>query len=186
MPVVHPPVERTVYVRADAVPVRQQLDAYSALWSPKRAVEATVALCTAGSWTAIRLPEAVHPWQLHNLAHWMLDTPSLTGIGDEVVAVAASSEQRPGYRLVKDPEIPDAMCGWDERGNGITVAVPGNDIVAPEDVPVPRAFTLPGGFADWDDHVVRFEDPGSAMNPQNAPTFRSRRALRTRGSGSWT
>lgn len=178
----HPPVERTIYVRADADVVREQLAAYSGLWSPKRAEEHDLELGVAGAWTSIRLPDAVHPWQLHNLAFWMLDCPGLSGIGDEVIAESGPSTTHAGYRLVRDPELPDCLCGWDGRGGGWTVVVPLNEVVTPEEVPVPRALNVPSGFRSLGPVAVRLEDPGDDMNPTNSPTIDTRRAVRRRGS----
>ncbi len=173
-PIVHAPVERTVLVRATGPAVAAHLDDYSSLFSPKHATEHTVAVASAGDWTAIRLPDAVHPWQLHNLAFWMLDCE---GADQQVIACSGPSPTHPGYRLVRDPDVDDALCGWDDDGAGWSVLVPGNDIVRPEPVPVPQALTVPSGFHDWRHVAVRLEDPGHDMNPANAPTVADRRRL---------
>lgn len=178
-PIVHAPVERVVYVRAGEPSVTAHLDAYSSLFSPKRADDHTVQVAVSGDWTAIRLPDAVHPWQLHNLAYWMLDCDHHGGEPNaDVIAVSAAGPGYPGYRLVRDDEVPDALCGWDDEGHGWTVGVPGNAIVRPEDVPVPRALTTPAGFHGWRAVTVRLEDPGVDMNPGNEPTVKSRTHLR--------
>lgn len=177
-PLVHPAVSRTVHVGAEREAVLDHLDAYSSLFSPKRAELRSLLVGAADGWCAIRLPHTVHPWQLHNLACWMLDCP---GVGSAVVAESSAGPGHAAYRLVRDPEVPDSLCGWDETGAGWTVHVPGNDIVRPEPVPVQPAI-VPVGYADWEEIEVLLEDPGRAMNPGNESTSPSRRALRERSS----
>lgn len=176
-PVVHAAVKRVVYVPATEVAANAHLDGYSSLFSPKRADPHQLHVATSGGWTAIRLPDAVHPWQLHNLAYWMLDCP---GVDGDVIAASSAATNHPGYRLVRDPEVSDALCGWDGDGNGWTVQVPSNDIVRPEDVPVSKAIIYPSGFFDWTEVTLRLEDPGNDMNPRNEPTFGSRQRLHDR------
>jgi hypothetical protein len=176
-PVEHPAVERYVYVRSTADAVVAHLDEYTTLVPPRHSVAHRVEVATSGAWTAIRLPPTIHPWQLHNLAFWMLDCE---GAGDDVIAWSGASLHHPAYRLVRDPEIPDAMCGWDDAGDGWTVLVPTNDLTRGGDVPVPRSLAVPGGFHGWRPVEVRFEDPGAAMNPSSAPTHSTRRDLATR------
>jgi hypothetical protein len=176
-PIVYPAVDRTVHVPASRDAVAAHLVAYSDLWSPKRAEQHEVSVGEVGGWTAIRLPGAVHPWQLHNLAFWMLDCPG----GDDTCAVIAESGatvDHPGYRLVRDPEVGDALCGWDEHGVGWTVQVPLNRIVRGEDVPVPRALSVPSGHHDWRRVQVLLEDPGRGMNERNQSNAKNRRTLR--------
>lgn len=74
-PLTYPPVDRTVHVPARCDAAVAHLTAYSRLWSPKQAEQCELLLGAVGSWTAIRLPAAVHPWQLHHLAYWILDCP---------------------------------------------------------------------------------------------------------------
>jgi len=180
-PIVHEPVDRVVYVRAGESAVVAHLDGYSSLFSPKRADEHLLQIATSGGWTAIRLPDAVHPWQLHNLAFWMLDCEHPgAGPSAEVIAVSAASTAHAGYWLIRDDELPDGLCGWDQDGHGWSVHVPANDIVRPEDVPAPRAVTPPAGFHEWRPVTVRLEDPGPEMNPSNAATFTTRKQLRQR------
>ncbi len=176
-PVVHPPVERIVYVRASEPDATAHLSAYSSLFSPRHSSEHQLRLAVSGGWSAIRLPDAVHPWQLHNLAYWMLDCE---GADQHVIAWSAAAPHHPGYRLVRDPDVPDALCGWDDSGDGWTVQVPANDIVRPEPVPVPRALSYPSGFHSWRNVAVRLEDPTPDLNPGNEPTFPSRKSLRSR------
>lgn len=173
-PIVHASVERTVLVRASGDAVAAHLADHSSLFSPKRSSEHTVKVAASGEWTAIRLPDAVHPWQLHNLAFWMLDCE---GADQQAIACSGPAPTYPGYRLVGDPEIADVLCGWDDNGNGWSVLVPSNDIVRPEAVPVPQALTVPSGFHDWRDVSVRLEDPGPDMNPTNESTVPNRREL---------
>jgi len=180
-PITHAPVQRVVYVRAGEAAVTGHLDAYSSLFPPKRADEHDLQIATSGEWTAIRLPDAIHPWQLHNLAYWMLDCEHAgTEPNADMIAVSAAGPAHPGYRLVRDDDVPDSLCGWDDDGRGWTVHVPGNDIVRPEDVPVSRALTTPAGFHEWRTVSVRLEDPGADMNPSNEATVKSRRHLRDR------
>lgn len=176
-PVAHAAVERIVYVRACEPAVTAHLDAYSSLFSSRHSSEHALQFASAGEWTAIRLPDAVHPWQLHNLAFWMLDCE---GADQHAIAWSAAAPHHAGYRLVRDPDVPDALCGWDDDGNGWTVQVPTNDIVRPEPVPVPRALSYPGGFHTWREFVVRLEGPGHDLNPDNEATFPSRKSLRSR------
>ena len=158
-------------VRAASAAVSAHIDDYATLFSPKRAVEHTVRLACSGDWTAIRLPDAVHPWQLHNLTFWMLDCE---GADQRAIALSGPAPTHAGYRLVRDPEISDVLCGWDDNGWGWSVLVPSNDIVRPEAVPVPQALTVPTGFRNWHDITVRLEDPGHDMNPKNEPTVKDR------------
>lgn len=182
-PLAYPPVARTVHVEAGLADVAAHLGAYSQLWS-KRADQHEVQVGEVGGWTAIRLPDSVHPWQLHNLAFWMLDCPGIGG--DEagafagVIAESAASPDHAAYRLVRDPEIGDALCGWDEQGAGWTVHVPGNDMVRGEGVPVPRSFIVPSGYDGWQSITVSLEDPGRGMNEHNESTAASRTSLANR------
>lgn len=175
-PLVYPAVVRTVHVRAAVTDVVGHLRTYSELWSPKRSAPHEVLVGAVAGWTAIRLPERVHPWQLHNLAFWMLDCPG-SGDGGGVIAESAAGPDHVAYRLVPDPVIGDALCGWDDRGDGWTVHVPGNDVVRGEEVPVPRSFAVPTGYQDWKAVPVLLEDPGRGMNERNDSTSSSRRHL---------
>ncbi len=175
-PIVYPAVDRTVHVPASRDAVVAHLTAYSGLWSPKRAEQHEVVLGTVGEWTAIRLPGAVHPWQLHNLAFWMLDCPGRDE-SNAVIAASAASPDYPGYRLIRDPDVGDALCGWDDDGQGWTVQVPLNQIVRGEDVPVPRAVSVPTGHQDWRSVPVLLEDPGRGMNERNGANATSRSSL---------
>jgi hypothetical protein len=176
-PIDYPVVPRTVHVPARRDAVVAHLTAYSGLWSPKRAEQHEVLIGEVGGWTAIQLPDAVHPWQLHNLAFWMLDCPGLDELG-ALVAESAAGPDHPRYLLVRDPEVDDALCGWDERGDGWTVYVPSNDIVRGEDVPVPQVFSVPSGHHDWHRVPVLLEDPGRGMNERNESNVKNRRSLR--------
>ena len=183
-PIEYPMVDRTVHVPAPREAVVAHLTAYADLWSPKRAEQHEVMVGVSGGWTAIRLPSDVHPWQLHNLAYWMLDCPGSESGGDgadvvvrSVIAESAASPDHPGYRLVRDPDVADALCGWDDTGDGWTVGVPSNDVVRGEDVPVPRALTAPSGHRDWQPGAVLLEDPGRGMNECNEPNVKNRSAL---------
>lgn len=182
-PIDHPPVERVVYVRAGDSAVTRHLDEYSSLFCLKRSEGHDLQVATSGEWTAIRLPDVAHPWQLHNLAYWMLDC-EYPGRVDEcsadVIAVSKAAPNHHGYWLVRDDEVPDALCGWDDAGDGWTVHAPGNDIVRPEAVPISRGCTIPTGFHDWRPVAVRLEDPGTDMNPRNESTVTSRKDLRER------
>lgn len=184
-PITYPAVMRRVHVPADAVAVVAHLADYSELWSPKRAQEHEVLVAQVDGWTTIRLPDEVHPWQLHNLAFWMLDCPGHRD-GDDVIAESAAGPGHPGYVLIKDPELGDALCGWDQRGDGWTVNAPDNDIVRSEDVPTPRDVRVPGGHEQWQRVPVLLEDPGRGMNEGNESTVKSRRALRDRNAYLYT
>lgn len=175
-PLVYAEVERTVHVPAGFDDVAAHLAAYSELWSPKHAQQHEVSVGVAGGWTAIRLPAAVHPWQLHNLAYWMLDCPGVDAAHD-VLAESAAGPDHPGYRLVRDPDIADALSGWDDAGTGWTVRIPLNQIVRGDDVPVSRAITTPSGYQDWRAVPVLLEDPGRGMNERNESTHPSRASL---------
>ncbi len=176
-PLQYQAADRVIHVPASRDAVVAHLAGYSGLWSPKRAEEHELSIGEVGGWTAIRLPQVLHPWQLHNLAFWMLDCP---GVEDQTQVIAASSAtpDHPAYRLVRDPDVPDALCGWDEAGVGWTVHVPDNDIVRGEDVPVAHALTIPSGHLDWRSVPVLLEDPGRGMNERNESNAKSRHALR--------
>lgn len=175
-PIVYPAVDRTVHVAADRDAVVAHLAAYSELWSPKRAREHEVSVGVVGGWTAIRLPAEVHPWQLHNLAFWMLDCPGRDD-SHHVIAESGAGPDHGAYRLVRDPEVPDALSGWDDRGEGWTVQVPLNRIVRGEDVPVPQALSVPSGHQDWRSVPVLLEDPGRGMNERNESNAKNRASL---------
>jgi hypothetical protein len=160
--------------------VEAHLAKYSALFSPKHSAAAAVRVAVDGGVVAIRLPEAVHPWQLHNLAYWMLDCP---GIDGDVLARSEASPTHVGYTLVRDPDLPDCLCGWDDAGEGWTVNVPDNEIVRPEAVPTAPLIAAPRDFGNWREVAVRLEDPGHEMNPRNEPTIRNRKTLRMRHVG---
>lgn len=165
---------RVVFVRARLDDVLTDLDGYSRLSTLDAAPEEEVMVSQAGGWVAVRLPDHVHPWQLHNLAYWLLDC------GGRATAVIAHSDAGPshaGYRLERDPEIFDALCGWDDVGNGWTVVVPTNEIVRPAPVPVERRRACPTGFRVWNPVPVRLADPGTALNPTLASTHPSRAAI---------
>ena len=180
-PIVYPAVDRSVYVPARRDSVVDHLSAYSGLWSAKRAEHHEVLVGAVGGWTVIRLPGAVHPWQLHNLAFWMLDCPGFDET-NAVIAESGATPDQPGYRLVRDPEIGDALCGWDDGGAGWTVHVPANDIVRGEDVPVSRAVSVPSGFHDVEPVAVMLEDPGRGMNEHNESNIKDRRSLLRRNA----
>jgi hypothetical protein len=173
-PLTYAEVERTVHVPARLGDVVAHLAAYGELWSRKRAEPHEVMVAEVGGWTAVRLPEAVHPWQLHNLGYWMLDCPNS---GEGLVCESGAGPGHVGYRLVRDPEVADALCGWDTEGSGWTVRVPDHRIVRGEDVPVPRSFVVPTGHQDWRPVQVLFEDPGRGMNETNSSNGKSRSAL---------
>jgi hypothetical protein len=175
-PLVHPDVQRSVYVRADIADVRSQLVDYSSIAPPKHSVPHTLRVYTAGPWVRVDLPPAVHPWCFHNLAFWLLDTP---GVSAELVAVSGPSPTHPGYRLVRDPEASDALCGLDDDGTPWTVEVPSNRIVRGEPVPATDTFQLPadGELAPAGSVEVMLEDPGRAMNPTNGANAKSRKSL---------
>ncbi|NND73654.1 MAG: hypothetical protein HKN44_01490 [Ilumatobacter sp.] len=175
-PLVYPAVERVVHVPADRDAVVAHLNDYSELSSPKHGEQHEMSVGVAGGWTAIRLPDATDPWQLHNLAFWMLDCPGRDD-AHEVIAVSAASPDHPGYRLVRDPEVSDALCGWDDDGQGWTVQVPGNRIVRGEDVPTPRALSVPSGHQEWQPVSVLLEDPGHGVNERNESNWKSRKSF---------
>ena len=112
-PLTYAEVERTVHVPARLGDVVAHLAAYGELWSRKRAEPHEVMVAEVGGWTAVRLPEAVHPWQLHNLGYWMLDCPNSV---EGLVCESGAGPGHAGYRLVRDPEVADALCGWTPRG----------------------------------------------------------------------
>lgn len=178
----HRAVARFVHVRAGTAEVVEHLARYAELTSPRHGRDEVLQLSSDGEWTTVRLPDTVHPWQLHNLATWMIDCAGATA----VVAESAAGPDHPAYRLVPDPEIADSLCGWDADGAGWTVHAPANDVVRPEPVPVVERIEAPIASGPWRPVVVRLEDPGHALNPTNAATFASRARLRDRhGNVSW-
>lgn len=175
-PVVHAEVRRWVYVPSDVEAVRTQLVAYSRLHSPKNAETHALRLSTTDGWTRVDLPHTLHPWTFHNVAYWLLDTQ---GSGDTVVVVSAGSSHHPGYRLVRDPEMPDALCGVDESGEHWTVGVPMNHVVRGDEVPVTDTHIIPDDVAFYTagSLEVLLEDPGHDLNPTNEANIRSRKRL---------
>lgn len=172
----HPHVERSIFVSAAADAVATQLISYSDLHSPKHAERHQLSIGEADGWVVVVLPPRLHPWTFHNLACWLLDTP---GAHTTVVAASAASPDHPGYRLVRDPELGDCLCGTDTNGEGWTVMVPTNDVVRGEPVPA-QPPTLPEfASAQFTTVDVLLEDPGNDMNPANEPTRASRARLRT-------
>lgn len=178
-PVVHEAVARVVFVRAPIDAVVARMQAYGELADATHGSVASFAVGSAAGWTCVRLPDAVHPWLLHNVAFWLLD---VSGTSD-VVARSGPSGTHAGYTLVVDPELADAMCGWADDGEPITVSVPTNDVVRGDPVPVRAAPDVPSAFDGWRWVTIVIDDPGAAMNPTNDGTVRSRARLR-RG-GSW-
>ena len=180
-PVVHAEVQRYVYVPATAEAVAAQIGEYSALHSPKHADEHVLTLSAAGGWTRVELPIALHPWTFHNVAYWLLDTD---GADNTVVAVSAASPTHAGYRLVRDPEMPDGLCGIDDDGQHITVEVPMNHVVRGDEVPVWDTFVIPSDrefAATGSVEVVAdvlLEDPGHDLNPTNEATIKDRKRLK--------
>lgn len=159
------------------------LEQYSSLWSLRWSTDHVVFLSEIGGWTAIGLPDDVHPWQLHNMASWMLDCPQLDETGSmgnltaSVIAESGPAPHHPGYRLVRDPALAGALCGWDDSGMGWTVSVPTNDIVVTDELPVPKVLRVPTGHTGRIAVSVRLEDPGCGLNPGNVPTVKTRRQL---------
>ena len=178
-PIVHPEVRRSVHVRAGAEAVEAQLRAYSDMQSPKHAGEILVGLSSDGDWTSVELPRALHPWVFHNLAYWLLDT---VGADNEMIAQSAAGPGYGAYRLVRDPELDDSLSGWGDDGEGWTVEVPSNDIVRPEEVPVPRDRAIPSPGESVGRLRILVEDPGRAQNAANEATVASRKKLRDRHS----
>lgn len=176
----HADVTRVIYVRAAAASVLVALDGYSKLSSPKHTPEQDLQVAEAGGWTAIRLPLRAHPWQLHNLAFWLLDVPGVEG---NVLAESGEGPTHRGYRLTRDPRVGDWLCGWDDGGEGWTVNVPNNEIARPEPVPVDSALRAPSGFGAWETVAVRLEDPGQEMNPRLEATVATRKDLARRQRG---
>ena len=176
----HPVVARTIFVRAAASAVLPLLESYSQLSLPKRAMEQTFAVGESDGWTAVRLPEGVHPWQLHNLAAWLLDVP---GVAGQVIAESAGGPTFRAYRLMPDPKVGEWLCGRDDAGEGWTVNVPNNEIARPDAVPVDLSLAVPTSFGGWRTVQVRLEDPGSDMNPNLEATVATRKELAQRQRG---
>jgi hypothetical protein len=118
----------------------------------------------------------------HNLAYWLLDT---VGADNEIIAQSASGPGYAGYRLIREPELQDALSGWDDTGHGWTVEVPSNDIVRPEAVPVPREIAIPATPTPTGRVRLLIEDPGPTQNATNSATVASRQKLRDRHSMSY-
>jgi hypothetical protein len=172
-PVVHPRVARIVYVRASLDAATKQLTEYSMLTG--RGGEAMeVAVATSGGWVALRLPETIHPWQPHNVAWWMLDTPGATR--DGLVADSAAAPTFPAYRFAPDLKLDDTLSGRDSLGRCWTLHVPSNSLAGPEEAPI-RDVLVHADFGDWRIVKVRFEDPGHEQNPSMEATFPSRQAM---------
>lgn len=68
---------------------------------------------------AVRLPGRVHPWQLHNLAVWLLEVP---GVGNLLIAESAAGAMSHRYWPVPDAKVAEWLCGWDEGGTGTATA----------------------------------------------------------------
>lgn len=176
-PVAHPPVNRMVTVRAPEAVVRERLAAYGERWAPERSHDHRLGITSAYGWTGVRLPTTVHPWQLHSLATWLV---GCRGCDRLVMAISGPSDHHGGYVLVPDPEIPDALCGWDEYGEGWTVSVSLNRVARPEPVPVPPQRVLPLLPDPWKTVTVRLEEPGHSLHPTNAGGSFTRQQLRGR------
>ncbi len=180
-PVVHPTVERAIHVRSTRESLDQHLDGYAKIMG-RHARDLDVRLWSSGEWLRLDLPaDGVHPWELHNLAYWLLE------IGD-VLATSGPSPQLHGYHLVRADHPNDFLEGWTDASEPMTVHVPGNDVVRPDpEVPAPARTTRDAmGAASIPEHgwveigpvVVRSEDPGHDLNPSMAATKRSRKSLR--------
>lgn len=174
-PLVHPAVTRSIEVPATAADVRHQLDAYSALHSPRHGQQIVVRIGEgATDRTVVALPEQMHPWTFHNIGFWLLDTPNAA---DGLVLRSGADGTNPPYSLVRDPEMSDCLCGVDSDGTGWTVHVPGNEIAKGEPVPGtagPPSMTEP---TCWTECNVLVEDPQHDLNPTNASTAKSRKGL---------
>lgn len=179
-PVVHAEVRRYVYVPAEAEAVTGQLQAYSELHSPKHADQQLLRLSSADGWVRVELPRCLHPWTFHNVAYWLLDTD---GADNRVVAVSETSPHHPGYRLVRDPEMPDGLCGIDDSGQHWSIAVPTNDVVRGDEVPARDTYEIPPDpdFTSACSVEALMEDPGHDLNPTNTSTFGQRKHLRSVG-----
>ena len=180
-PVAHPRVKRTVHVMANREAVNGHLDGYAKVMG-RHARDLDVDVWSSGDWLRLDLPaDGVHPWELHNLAYWLLE------LGD-VVAVSGPSPQLHGYHLTRADDPNDLLVGWTDASEPMTVHVPGNDIVRPDpEVPAPARTTrdalgaagIPqAGWVEVGGIVVRSEDPGHDLNPSMAATKRSRKDLR--------
>ncbi len=172
--VVHPSVARSITVPAPAAAVIAQLNAYGDLHSPKRAAATTMRVGSVGEATVVELAPTMHPWTFHNLGFWLLDTePS----AEALVLRAGPSPDHPAYALVRDPEMPDCLCGFDADGDGWTVAVPTNDIVRGEAAPRRPDVGAPIHGTLTEVVEILTEDPGPDLNPTNAGTVATREKL---------
>ena len=180
-PIVHPRVERTIYVETTARSLDDHLDGYAEIMG-RHARDLDVVVWSSGGWLRLDLPDqGVHPWELHNLAYWLLE------LGD-VVVVSGPSPELHGYHLVRADDPNDLMEGWTDAGEPMTVHVPGNDVVRPDpEVAMPastrrdalQAAGVPhDGWTEIDRVTVRSEDPGHVLNPSMAATKPDRAALR--------
>ncbi len=173
-PRVHPVVSRTIEVPASMADVVDQLQSYSGLHSPKHGAEIVVRMAEAAGCTHIELPDRLHPWTFHNIGFWLLDTPNVT---DGTVLRSSADGAKPGYALVRDPEMGDCLCGVDDGGVGMTVHVPSNEITRGETVPAVAPAPTMNQPSEWSDVAILVEDPAHDMNPDNDITAKSRSRL---------
>ncbi|MEO1061653.1 MAG: hypothetical protein AAFZ07_09565 [Actinomycetota bacterium] len=178
----HPAVDRSIHVRAQDRAIDDQLGGYAEIMG-RRARALEVRRWTAGDWCRLDLPgDGVHPWELHNLAYWLLE------VGDVVV----TSGPGPGfaaYHLVRADHPNDLLEGWTDTAEALTVHVPGNDVIRPDpDVPAPALTTAQAlrgagvpteGWIDRGVVAVMSEDPGHDLNPSMSATKPNRAALRS-------
>lgn len=180
-PVVHPTVERTIWLRADPIRLGPHLDEYAAIMG-KRARAIGVEAWRSGEWLRLSLPrEGVHPWEHHNLAYWLLE------LGDVVVA-AGETADFPAYSAERGPSPLDLFEGHTAAGEPVSFHVPTNKVVRSDsDVAVAKLGTAErlasagvpvDGWAPVGAVDVRSEDPQHDLGPRLDDVVANRAALR--------
>lgn len=116
-----PRVPRRLLVRAaTAQAVVGWVAEYGALHQGSDEVAVTVVGSQAG-WTAVVLPDDLHPWHAHNLAMWLGGEATSEAVPrHEAVIAWAQGTGRLDHVLLPDPRRELELEGW--RADGVSVA----------------------------------------------------------------
>lgn len=187
--IVHPDVDRRIFVRCSRGLIESHLPAYDEIMGP-RVPSAPIPTATEDDWTVLVMPRRIHPWAFHNLAMWMLDAEQ---DGAEIALRAENTAEHVGYWLVHDDEVGDWLCGRADSGRPISVQVPDNAWVWDDAVPVEAAtfaqvasgLSIPASLLAGTPAAsltARFDDVAHDLNPLLEASYKSRDRMR-RASG---
>lgn len=185
-PIVHPQVERCIYVRGARESVEQRFTQFDKIMG-SHARELSLRVETAGDWMRLQPPaDGVHPWEMLNLACFLQDLGPLLLTSD-------ASPTFPAHWLVPTTNASDLFEGYTANEEAISIEVPSNRVVR-DDSDVGQlaqsirdaltAFGVPAsGWVSASALVVRSEDPQHDLGPTLEDSAESRRSL---SFVSWT